>query len=136
MNVRIIEEAGVSFRPQISYRDVPPSQSLDRLIQDEAAKLARFFDGIISCRVLVERAHRRHGTGSPFHVRIEVGVPGEQLVVSHTADTRPVPSADDEERARVSKALEHEPQHKDPALAVRDAFHKAERRMQDYAARL
>lgn len=126
----------MAFRPQISYRDVPPSPSLDRLIEEEASKLTRFFRGIISCRVLVERAHRRHGTGSPFHIRIELGVPGEQLVVSHTADTRPVPPPDDDERARVSKALEHEPQHKDPELAVRDAFHKVERRVQVYASRL
>lgn len=125
----------MAFRPQISYRSVPPSSELDRLIQDEASKLARFFDRIVSCRVLVEPAHRRHRQGSPFHIRIELGVPGDQLVVSHTADTRPAPPANDEERARRSKALEHEPHHKDPALAVRDAFHKLERRVAEYAAR-
>jgi ribosome-associated translation inhibitor RaiA len=125
----------VDVQPQISYRDVAASPALERLIQAEAAKLAHFFDGIVSCRVLVEHTHRRHKRGSPYHVRIELNVPGEQLVVNHTDDVRPAPPSSDEEPERVRKAAEHEAEHKDPQLAVRDAFHALTRRLQQYAKR-
>jgi hypothetical protein len=47
----------MAVQPQIAYRDVEPSQSLERLIQAETTKLERFFVGIVSCRVLVEHSH-------------------------------------------------------------------------------
>jgi hypothetical protein len=46
----------------------------------------RFFHGIVSCRVLVEHIRRRHEHGSPFNVRIELSVPGAELVVNYTDD--------------------------------------------------
>ncbi len=125
----------MTVQPQISYRDVSPSADLDRLIQAEAAKLEHFFDGILSCRVLVEHTHRRHKYGSPFHVRIELAVPGEQLVVNHTDDVRPAAPASDDEPVRVRKAAEGAVEHKDARLAVRDAFHTVTRRLQDYVKR-
>lgn len=124
----------MSVHPQVSYRDVVASPALERLIEAEVAKLEHFFDGIVSCRVLVEHTHRRRH-GSPYHVRLELGVPGEQLVVNHTDDVRPVPPASDDEPERVRKAAEHEAEHKDPQLAVRDAFHALTRRLQQYAKR-
>lgn len=48
-------------------------------VQEEAAKLDRYFDRITSCRVIVEAPHRHHRRGEPFHVRIELGVPGKEL---------------------------------------------------------
>ncbi len=124
----------MSVQPQITYRDVAASAALDRLIEAEAAKLEHFFDGIVSCRVLVEHTHRRHRRGSPYRVRIELGVPGEPLVVNHTDDVRPVPPWSDEPE-RVRKAAEHEAEHKDPQLAIRDAFHTLTRRLQEYVKR-
>lgn len=123
------------MQTQISYRNVLPSGAFERLIREEAEKLRRFFDRIVSCRVLIEQAHKRQGRGSPFHVRIELTVPGEQLVVSHAADARPVPPLSDGGPARNRGSSEHEPQHRDAGLAIRDAFHKVERQLQDYAAR-
>lgn len=118
-------------QPQISYRDVPQSSALDDLIRTEAAKLEHFFGRILNCRVHVEHIHRRHFRGSAFHVRIELNVPGEHLVVNHTDDIRPLSPADDGPE-RSGKPTERAPHHKDPQLAVRDAFRTATSRLQDY----
>ena len=81
----------MAVQPQIAYRDVEPSPALERLIQAETAKLERFFHGIVTCRVLIEHSHRRHKHGSPYNVRIDLSLPGAELVVNHVDDVRPVP---------------------------------------------
>ena len=125
----------MAVQPQIAYRDVEPSPALDRLIQAEAAKLERFFHGIVSCRVLVEHSNRRHKHGSPFNVRIDLSLPGAELVVNHSDDVRPVPPASDDEPERVRKSAEHEG-HKEPQLAVRAAFTALTRRLQEHVKKL
>ena len=118
---------------QITYRELDPSEALSRLIRSEAAKLDRFFDRIVSCRVLVEREQRHLRGGAPFHVRIDIGVPGEELTIDTVPSLRTIP---DDEMAKRRKSTEVDAMYKDPALAVRDAFRRARRRIQDYARRL
>ena len=102
---------------QISFADgVPRSDALEALILKEAEKLERFFDRIVSCRVRVYQAYKRQGT--PFGVHIDIGVPGETIVV------------DEEPVARTEQA------HRDAQRAIRDAFRTAGRRLEDYARRL
>ena len=125
----------MAVQPQIAYRDVEPSPALERLIQAQTAKLERFFHGIVTCRVLVEHSHRRHKHGSPFNVRIDLSLPGAELVVNHSDDVRPVPPASDDEPERVHKSAEHEG-HKDPRLAVRGAFATLTRRLQEHVKQL
>lgn len=123
------------MQTQISYRNVLPSGAFERLIRAEAEKLRRFFDRITTCRVLVEQAHKRQRHGSPFHIRIELAVPGEQLVVSHRADARPVPPLSDEGPMHLRGSAENGSEYRDAGFAIREAFHKLERQLQDYAAR-
>lgn len=104
---------------QITYRGLEPSEALSELIHKEAAKLDKFFDRIIACRVLVEREQPHLRSGALFHVRIDLTVPGAELAID-TARRK---------RADVDTA------HKDPALAVRDAFRRARRRTQDFSRR-
>ena len=125
----------MAVQPQIAYRDVEPSPALDRLIQAETAKLERFFHGIVSCRVLVEHSNRRHKHGSPYNVRLDLSLPGAELVVNHSDDVRPVRPASDDEPERVHKSAEHEG-HKDPQLAVRAAFAALKRRLQEHVKQL
>jgi ribosome-associated translation inhibitor RaiA len=122
----------MAYRVQISYRNVLPSGALERLIRDEAAKLERFFERITSCHVLVEQVQRRRADGAPFHVRAELGVPGEVLVVSHTADVRPLFPLREEGNTHFRPPNQSDGS-KDPKLAIRQAFHKLERQLQDYA---
>jgi hypothetical protein len=122
----------MSFPVQITYRGLEPSESLNQLIREEAVKLEKFFDRIVSCRVLVERQYGHHHTGSPFHVRLNVVVPRTDLAI----DTEPsvkVPPGD--EVQRLHKSDEIDAIYKDPALTVRDTFRRARRRLQEYARR-
>jgi hypothetical protein len=107
----------MSFPVQVIFRGLNPSEALSRLVQKEAAKLDKFFDGIVSCRVLVERPSAHHQNGSPYHVHVNVIVPGADLAIV----TEPRDEID---------AI-----YRDPALAVRDTFRRAKRRVQDYARR-
>lgn len=95
---------------QITYRGVDPSEPLSRLIHKEGTKLDTFFSRIVSCRVLVERDALHHREGAPYHVRVDLGVPGNELMTDTTD--------------------------KEPKVAVRDAFRRARRRLQAYADRL
>ena len=111
-----------------------PSDAVTARIEAEAAKLDTFFDRITSCRVVVEAPHRHHKWGELFHIRIELGVPGTELLVSHEPAPRATLSHDDE--AVLKKHIEIHPEHKDVYVAIRDAFASARRRLQDYVKRL
>lgn len=118
---------------QISYRDVAQSDSLERLIAQEASKLERYFPRIINCRVLVEHSHRRHRMGAPYHLRIVLSVPGHELVINQSGDVHESLGGDDEQPVRVQKRADIDAAYKDPLVAVRSAFKKAKRQLQDYA---
>lgn len=99
----------------ISFRGISRSDALENAIRKRADHLDHLHDSIISCRVLVELPHRRHRTGSLFHVRVEVTVPGADLVVSRDPANH--------------KA------HMDAYLCIHDAFDAAERELKKYAER-
>lgn len=66
--------------------DLPPA--LDDLIRRKVEKLERFSDRIIRCDVVVEGPGDRHETGGPYDVRLDISVPGSELVVNQrTAET-------------------------------------------------
>ena len=68
---------------EISYRDVPKTDELDDLIRAKADRLQKFCEGIMSCRIAVERLQQRQKLGTPHRVRIEVTLPpNKDLVVS------------------------------------------------------
>ncbi len=96
---------------QITFRNVDHSDALEDFIREKATWLDSFYDRITRCRVMVEVPHHRHRSGNPYHVRIELTVPGSELAISH------------------------EPAHKKAHLAIREAFDDARRQLQDYARR-
>ena len=93
---------------QITIRDVDHSEALETRIRDKAQKLEEFFKHIMSCRVVVEAPHKHHHQGKQFNVRIDIGVPGNEIVVNR----------------------DH---HEDVYVALRDAFDAAKRQLEDYA---
>jgi ribosome-associated translation inhibitor RaiA len=116
---------------QTTYRNMPPSEAVTARVQKEAEKLGKYFDRITSCLVVIEAPHgHNHHHGEPFHVRIELGVPGKELVVNHCPSLRQVRECDAEARPR--KNQEVEAPHKDVYVAIRDAFLAARRQLQDY----
>jgi len=96
---------------QITIRDIEPSEALEARIRDKAEKLEEFFKHITSCRVVVEVPHKHHRQGKQFNVRIDIGVPGSEIVVNR----------------------DHA---EDVYVALRDAFDAAKRRLEDYARKI
>lgn len=71
---------------QITIRGIPASSTLETLIRKRAEKLNHFFDRISSCRIVVEMAQKHKHQGKLYNVRIDVTVPGKELVVTHKQD--------------------------------------------------
>lgn len=101
---------------QITFRDIPPSESVEAVVREKAEKLDQFFEKIMSCRVMIESPHTHHHHGMLYHVRVDLTVPGAELVASRSAD---------ENHA-----------HEDVYVAIRDAFDAAKRQLQDYKRKL
>jgi hypothetical protein len=106
------------------------SHWLDAEIQKRAVRLTTIYPDIMSCKVLVEKPHRHHEQGNPFHVRIDITVPGEKIVAGHSPSLHLVQPAGNPARERKSrKTLVR----KDALLALHQAFDAAKRQLRDYA---
>lgn len=66
---------------QIATRNISLAPLEEEAIRREAMKLENFADRITSCRVLVETPHRRGNEGVQYLVRIDLTLPGGELVV-------------------------------------------------------
>lgn len=106
----------MDIQPEVAFRNMDRSDAVEAKVRERIQKLERFFDRINSCRVVIEAPHRHQHKGKHYHVRIEVGVPGKDIVVS-----------------RDPGALQ---KHEDVYVAVRDAFDACERRLDDHSRRL
>ena len=98
---------------QITYRDLHATPAIEARLRQEARKLEHFHDRMVSCRVVLSAPHRRHHKGRLYHVRIDITLPGAEVVVNR------------EPRARRA--------HEDVMIAIRDAFDAAARRLQEHA---
>ncbi|HEY5895538.1 MAG TPA: HPF/RaiA family ribosome-associated protein [Chthoniobacterales bacterium] len=112
---------------QTTFRNMDRSEAVVARLQEEADKLDKYFDRITSCRVVVEAPHHHRRRGDSFHIRIELGVPGKDLVVAHE------PTVTHEEEGQRQKHLEIGGPHQDVYVAIRDAFKAMQRQLQDYA---
>ena len=73
---------------KITFRDMPSSKAIEDNIHEKANKLDSLYDDIMSCRVIVEAPHRHHHKGKAYVVRIDMTVPGGELVVIHAMKMR------------------------------------------------
>lgn len=93
---------------EITLRDIPESPAVENRIREKVAKLDRFFDRIMSCRVTVESPQHRKHQGKLYSVHIDITVPGGgELVVNRV-------------------------QNEDIYVAIRDAFNAATRQLEDH----
>jgi ribosome-associated translation inhibitor RaiA len=103
------------------------SAVLEEEIRSRVSWLESFYPAIVGCRVVVEVPHRHRRRGRPLHVRLELSVPGEDVIVSHELNPemtgRPASRSTDE----------GDDQHKDVQMAIREAFDVARRRLEDLA---
>ena len=96
---------------QIRFKDCERSPAIEAVIQTCADRLESHCKETIGCRVLVEAPNHHHRKGSPVHVRVDVTIPGHELVASSD--------------------VPHQPGHADAEAAVRAAFAAAERQVTD-----
>ena len=123
----------MQLTPTITFRGMDRSEALESEIRARIHKLETYYRSIMGCRVLVELAQRHHATGNRYHVRIDLTVPGEEIVVTHDASLHATAQDIGLEKAR--KADEPDPERKHARVAVREAFDIARRRLQDYGRR-
>jgi ribosome-associated translation inhibitor RaiA len=110
-----------------------PSTAVGTKIREEAARLDEFYDRITSCYVTIEIPRRYQNGKYQFHVRIDLIVPGAEIVVNHEPTLqRSLQRLGGEERA---KWQELSAPHKDVYVAIRDAFKVARRKLQEYSHR-
>ena len=118
---------------QITFRNMKPSEAVEARVREEVAKLETFYDDMMGCRVVIELPHKHHKKGDLYHVRIDMTVPGAELVVKREPSLQATLRQVDSEKQ--SKSYEVDAAHKDVYVVIRDAFKEARRQLQDFARR-
>jgi len=94
------------INPQITYRGMEHSAALDDRIRELANKLEEFNPKITSCHVIVDERDRHKQKGNHFEVRVDLHVPGREVVASLK-------------------------ENEDPYVALNDAFHVLMRKLDE-----
>jgi len=89
---------------QITLRGISHSDALETRIRDKVKKLREIFPSLIGCRVVAEVPHQHHAHGNQFVVRLDITMPGSEVVVNR----------------------DH---HEDVYVALREAFRAARRQL-------
>ena len=118
---------------QVTFRNMEPSTLVEDWVREEAAKLDGLYGRIMGCRVVIELPSRRRKSGSLHHVRIDLTVPGAELVVKRQPSLHSTIGRTG--GAEFAKHLEVRAPHKDLRQAINDAFKAMGRRLQDHARR-
>src|SRR5690606_4906914 len=97
---------------KVVFRGMDPSPALEHEIRERVEKLVRFHQKVTSCHVAVEAPRHK---GAVFEVRIDLVVPGAQIVVAREPGRNQA--------------------HEDPHVALRDAFEAAGRQLEHFRQR-
>lgn len=116
-----------------TFRRVRNTALLEAQIRERVDKLETYTAAILGARVLVELAERHHRDGNHIHVRVNLALSGDTIVVDQRVSTRPNARAHGDERARKQNEIDRD--HRRAKVAVREAFEAARRRLQDHARR-
>jgi ribosomal subunit interface protein len=95
---------------EISSKNVHLSDEMEELIREKAAKLDNIYDQIIGCRIMVDIPHRSQRSGMHYNVRIDITLPGGEIVVKREPD-------------------------EDLYAAISNSFEVAQRRLKDHAGK-
>ena len=90
----------------IQFQGVAPSPALEESARTHAQKLELMAGDIMACRVNIDQTQKHQHQGRPFEVRIDLTLPGKELVVNHV-------------------------QNEDVYVALRDAFDSMKRQLED-----
>lgn len=102
--------------PQVSFDDIP----LDEAVREAALRhidgLESVYERITGCHVVIAQPHRHKREGRLYSVRINLVVPGGEIVVNR------------------NHLLDHA--HEDVYVALRDSFDAARRQLEDHVRHL
>ena len=94
---------------EVHFTNMERSEAVEKTIRERTEKLEQFYGGITSCHVFVDAPHRHHRKGNRYEIRLEIRIPGKELVVnSKPGDVNA---------------------HEDVYVAIRDAFKAMERQL-------
>ena len=97
---------------KISFRNLEHSDALDFAIRKKVDQLEKFCPNITAVRVTAGLQDRSSQKGNLFSVRIDLSVPGGQIVVNRDPPKKQA--------------------HQDAYIALRDAFRAARRQLEDF----
>ncbi len=103
----------MTFPIQIAFHNMQPTETVESRIHELAANLESFYDRIQSCRIVVDVPHQHHREGNLYQVRIDLKVPGAELVVKRD----PI----------------HQLEYQELDGAIHEAFDDARRQLEDHA---
>lgn len=92
----------------ISFHGMASSAALESHIREKADALAQMHPNLTRCNVTIEQPHHHKHQGNAFNVRIDLYVPGNEIVVNRDA-------------------------HEDAYVALREAFDAAKRQVLRHA---
>lgn len=67
---------------QVLFNGIERSEAVEEHVREKVAKLEHHHPEIVSCRVTIALPHNRHQQGKRFAVRIDLSVPGKEIVVN------------------------------------------------------
>lgn len=94
----------------VQFHGLTHSDALELSARAQAHKLESFSPNIMACRVVIDMEHAHKHQGRPFSVRIDLTLPGHELVVNRV-------------------------QHEDVTVAMRDAFDRMRRQLEDVVSK-
>lgn len=100
---------------QITWRGVDRSDALEAAIRRHADKLEEYAPGIMSCHVIVGKAHARHSQGNLYSIHLDIHAPDKEIVVARDQSDK------------------HS--HEDMYVVIRDAFDAAVQQLKKYSAK-
>ena len=83
--------------------------------------------------MLIQFPHPHRSRGRPVHIRIELAVPGEDIIVNQQTTRHFTGKCSLTESVQRAAAMKLG--HKDVVVAIHDAFDVARRRLEDFARR-
>jgi ribosomal subunit interface protein len=101
---------------QITFRNMDSSEALEAEIHKRIDKLAKNYEQLVSCRVVVEAPPQHRRKGGLYKVRIDMTCPEGKVAVNR------------------EPPVEHHA-HQDAYVALRDAVNAAEKQLDAYAKR-
>lgn len=88
----------------ITFRNIDPSDAIEAFVRRHADKLLTLHARILVCNVAIEAPHRHKLHGGHYRVRLDLVVPGAELVADRTPDQG---RAHEDVYAAIDHAFEH-----------------------------